>query len=154
PPAAPQPPGPPPVQNLFIATGNGIPNPVVSDASRWVNLTATTTTTRLTLSGQTGQPPDPNKLPGPNDDFRLNFPQSGVTWSDLALTYIDDSNPPTVIPGLGNLQPVLYAALGTAGAYTWNPIPNNGPIFPYSDNAVYRTENPNLAPMDDAEGVT
>ncbi len=152
---------------LLVASGSGITNPVVSRGSTWVNLTATATTPRLTLNGQLNAPP--NSV-GPNDDFLYRFPENfnqpnggptataRITWSDLTLVYMDNTNPVTgkapspgftqpdgtPIPGQGVLIPsagsprpavhsipVLYAALGTL----------NGSLF----NAVYRTENPLLA---------
>src|SRR5205823_2572954 len=81
PPSAPQPQGAPTPPNLMTARGTGIPDPVVTAASTWVNLTATATTPRLTLVGQTN-PPAPPGTPGPNDDFRVSFPQGGADWSD------------------------------------------------------------------------
>jgi autotransporter-associated beta strand protein len=135
PPAAPQPQTPPAPQTLMTARGTGIPNPVVTPASTWVNLTQTATTPRLTLNGQAGAPPG---TPGPNDDFRVSFPQVAATWSDLTLAYFDDSNPLNPLPppapggGFGVRIPVLYASLG-----------GNADL----NNAVFRTENPNLAPI-------
>src|SRR4029077_16179021 len=122
------------------ASGPGAPDPVGTASSLWVNLTTAITTPRATLNGQLNAPPN---TPGPNDDFRMSFPQNKATWSDLALTYIDTSNPTTGTsptpgipntPGQGPAVPVLYAALGIG---TGN-----------DSNAVFRTEAPNLAPAD------
>jgi autotransporter-associated beta strand protein len=103
---------------------------IVTPASTWVDLTATTTTPRATLA----TPPLPA---GPNDDFRLRFSQVGATWSDLTLAYFDDTTPPTAPPGLVFPVPVLYAALGNSGGN--------------ANNGVYRTELPQLAPITAAE---
>jgi autotransporter-associated beta strand protein len=122
-PAASPPPRIPGPLPLMTATGgNGAPNPVVSAASTWVNLTSATTTPRQSVPGQLGFPPN---TPGPNDDFRISFGQTNVAWTDLSLVYVDDTVPPPPIGGLS--IPVLYAALGTGGG-------------------VFRTDNPNLAP--------
>jgi len=117
---------------LMSATGA-----VVTPASTWVNLTDAVDMGRATQLGQGGVPPP--KTPGPEDDFRMSFPQRGATWSDLTLAYLDPTNPATGTlpspgdnPGDGILTPVLYAALGTAGGS--------------GNNAVYRTEQPQLAP--------
>jgi autotransporter-associated beta strand protein len=126
-----------PATDLIVARGTGIPDPQVSRASTWVNLTSTPSAPRLAFAG----------TPGPNDDLRLRFPQGfaagdvGVNWSDLSLVYIDDLDGETIPHGGGTMVPVLYAALGTPNAYF------NGFLFPYTDNAVYRTENPALAPI-------
>src|SRR5262249_32040967 len=112
---------------------NGISNPIVSPASTWVNLTYMPTIPRITLAGQTGQNPDPNRLPGPTDDFRVNFPRQNATWSDVSLTYFNDTEPSD---NVSRAIPVLYAALGTA---------TGG-----NNNAVFRTENPALSPITDA----
>src|SRR5262249_54484703 len=57
-------------------------------------------------------------------------------WSDLSLVYIDDLDPETLPHGAGTMVPVLYASLGTPSAN--------------SDNAVFRTEEPDLAPINGA----
>ncbi len=128
---------------LLTATGSGlaVPDPVVSPGTPWVNLTGTTTFGRLTLSGQTGALPVGTRGPGPDDDFRIGFPQASATWSDLTLAYFDNTTPPTGTPpspgfpgrpGQTFSVPVLYASLGIG----------TGNI----NNAVFRTENPNFAP--------
>lgn len=80
---------------------------------------------RATLNGQTN-PPAPPKTPGPDDDFRISFPQSGgVTWTDVSLTYaVTDTN--GAGPGITDL--VVYGALGSSQG-------NGG-------NGLYRCENP------------
>jgi autotransporter-associated beta strand protein len=121
---------------LMTVTGSTpAATPVVSPASTWVNLTGTTSGNRASNLGQQTSPP---RSPGPDDDFRMSFPQSGVTWSDLTLQYFDNTNPPTgtrpspgVEPGEALMVPVLYAALGTV---TGN-----------DSNAVFRTEQPMFA---------
>jgi autotransporter-associated beta strand protein len=86
----------------------------------WYDLTGTATQTRLTQIGKAGTTPG---TAGPDDDFRVSFPQSKATWSDLSLIYAD--------PGVGTPVPVLYAALGTAAGDT--------------NSAVFRTIDPELA---------
>ena len=82
----------------------------------WLNLTDTATQTRKTQAGA------PNSA-GPDDDFRIRFPQAAATWSDLSLVYAN--------PGNGDTVPVLYAALGTyTGSFA---------------NAIYRTVDPEFA---------
>src|SRR5207245_7335889 len=69
---------------LMTATGTGAPNPLVTAASTWVNLTDAVDIGRATQLGQGTTAPN---TPGPEDDFRLSFPQRRATWSDLTLTY-------------------------------------------------------------------
>jgi autotransporter-associated beta strand protein len=119
---------------------------LVTPASTWVNLTDATDYARATQIGALGYAP---KTPGPKDDFRFSFPQgvnssdkelnSPATWSDLSLVYLDATFPATGTapspgddPGDGILTPVLFAALGTAAGS--------------ANNAVFRTEQPELAP--------
>jgi autotransporter-associated beta strand protein len=96
----------------------------------WFCLTNQVSAFRGTLNGQLGFPPG---TPGPDDDFRLSFPQSNVTWSDVSVVDIDTFNDgaghPFPIPA-----PVVYAALGTAAGD--------------ANNAVYRCRNPlDAAPL-------
>jgi autotransporter-associated beta strand protein len=79
------------------------------DGTSWFNLTDKVSFNRATNKGNQTAPPD---TPGPDDDYRIVFPQLDATWSDLGL----DANG------------VLFAALGTATGS--------------SDNAVFRNENP------------
>src|SRR5262249_48620429 len=56
-------------------------------SSLWVNLTGTATYTRKTVpTTQTAPDPITTPNPGPNDDYRYRFLQSGVAWSDLSLS--------------------------------------------------------------------
>jgi len=88
------------------------------DASGWYNMTDYTSTAR-TPGSATAKAGAPN-TPGPDDDYRLFFPQSAATWSSLTYDPIDG---------------VLYAALGTT---TWSGFfPTGNP-----NNAVYRSQNP------------
>ena len=86
------------------------------DGNSWLNLTSLVSTVRAT---QPGQAPftAPVNTPGPDDDYRISFPQNNAQWSDLALV----SRP-------GDATRVLYAALGTTGGR-------------YEDG-VYRLVNP------------
>jgi autotransporter-associated beta strand protein len=133
----------PPLMAVSAAGTTGGAVPVISASDTWNNLTLTPTTARLTLNGQLPAPPG---TPGPNDDYRLNFPTAGAVWSDLTLAYFDNTTPPTgstptpsvFLPYPNNIigedpaVPVLYAALGIPGGSL--------------NNAVYRTEDPGLAP--------
>src|SRR5439155_8463382 len=111
---------------LMTATATGAPDPIVTPASTWTNLTSAVTVPRATLVGQGTVPPN---TPGPNDDFRLSFPQSNTTWSDLSIVYIDTSNPAIVdfngFPGAGPFEPALYAALGKGSGGASNAVYRN-----------------------------
>ncbi len=152
PPRLPNPPNtfqgpPPPPVLLMTATSTGASAVTVTASSTWVNLTLTPTVARTQQTGQLGRIPG---TAGPDDDFRMSFDEGQTSvWSDLALTYLDVSNPAYLntddfpgqaLPGgmrddTGYFVPVLYAALGDPGG--------NG------NNAVYRSEVPNLAPATD-----
>jgi autotransporter-associated beta strand protein len=80
----------------------------------WVNLTAGTSTVRATQKGGFATPPN---TPGPDDDFRIRFPQTGVSWTDIAM-----------------VGGTLYAALME------NPGTSNGGY----NSGVYRMTNPAL----------
>ncbi len=100
------------------------PTPTVGvwrhDGSNWFDLTSVVSPERNpSTSSKGGAAPN---TPGPDDDFRLSFPQVSATWSDLALVGSSRTN---------NL--ILYAALGT------DFLPGVGPGDPA--NAVYRCEN-------------
>ncbi len=118
----------------------------------WENLTAVVSTKRnsvpttqslpptegaFAISGPnttgTGNP-NPPRTPGPDDDYRITFPSTQATWSDIALIYTDRNNTPN--GGVGPAGPVLYAALGTADGGALTPNPNNG---------IFWTKNPNVA---------
>lgn len=133
--ATPQPNGPPTQPALMTVVAEGTtPAPIVHEASTWVSLTSTATTPRTTLAGQTGAV-NPNRPPGPTDDFRVNFPQNSAAWTDLSLVYFDNSTDPprpAAQHGTFRVQPVLYAALSASGGNV--------------SNGVFRTENPTLAP--------
>jgi autotransporter-associated beta strand protein len=79
------------------------------DGTGWFNLTAVVSNNRATNKGKQGAPPN---TPGPDDEYRIAFPQFFAVWSDLAIS-----------------GGTLYAALGT-------PFPFN------PDNGVFRCPNP------------
>mgnify|MGYP005837221185 CR=1 FL=1 len=103
----------------------------------WVNLTSSVSTWRSSKETPQSVPPTdgayriadggngrskiPN-TPGPDDDYRMMFPQTNVVWSDIALVYADRLN------GGNQWIPILYAALGTP----------RGDV----NNAVFWTQNP------------
>jgi large repetitive protein len=89
----------------------------------WFNLTNVVSSARLNTPNTT--PPAP-QTPGPDDDFRIRFPQAGAAWSDLFLAP----------------SGTLYAALGSPNGYgVPNPLPAGGTPM----NAVYRCPNPTTA---------
>jgi autotransporter-associated beta strand protein len=93
----------------------------------WFNMTGSPSLTRATQKGQAPFDKAPPNTPGPDDDYRINFPQKNVSWTDLALVYFD----PDVTHSLPTtIKPILYASMiqefGLGG-------PNAG---------VYRSENP------------
>lgn len=103
----------------------------------WLNLTGNPSIARQGLGASA--PWDalsPNNA-GPNDDFRIMFPQSNATWSDIALVQtgpgfgLNNGNRDAA----GNTW-VLYAALGESEQRF--SAGNTQGIF----NAVYRTEDP------------
>jgi large repetitive protein len=74
--------------------GKGTPGIWRYDGTSWFNLTSVTSTVRQTqfASAPTGTPPvfpPPPKTPGPDDNYKISFPQVSATWSDLALVYVD-----------------------------------------------------------------
>ncbi len=111
----------------------GVANP------NWVNLTATASPNRAAVAGVIAAP----ITAGPDDDYRIAFPQTNATWSDIFLV-ASGVNSPGSNPGNRITAPtgqvvtwVLYAALGesTQSYYT-------GAANPAILNAVYRTEDP------------
>lgn len=112
--------------------------------SKWFNLTSIVTSARGGSAGQTGAPPNAGRLPGPDDDFRIDFHQTGVTWSDVEIIYTVIANRGA---GPGFPVPVLYAALGTATETGGQAATHTGqPRLPH--NGVFRTENPQLGASD------
>jgi len=98
------------------------------DLATWYNMTAHVSFNRATTpTGYLGSPLGFPGTPGPDDDYRISYPQENAAWSDLALVYADTANW-TPLPEPVPREPELFAALGT---YTgdWN-------------NGVYHTENP------------
>jgi len=148
------PPSAPDVVGIWRFTGD-------IGVSEWYNLTGTPDLQRSgPATGQAGAIPSPG-TPGPEDDYRVSFPKSTATWSDLTLVYADIAVTDIFAPGFGAvpgtgvgpyfdpipnltgppgpesaLQPVLYASLGTdvnfGGLNAW-------------DNGVFRTEEPTVS---------
>ena len=124
----------------------------LSPGGTWFNLTSVVSTFRGGTA--TTQPIAPTQganptasptgtlatpgTPGPDDDYRIQFPQTNATWTDLVLIYTDTSNGPgTPIPG----SPVLYAALGTTPGTGTNLGGTFGSINnPAINNAVFWTK--------------
>ncbi|HJZ58946.1 MAG TPA: autotransporter-associated beta strand repeat-containing protein, partial [Gemmataceae bacterium] len=86
------------------------------DGTNWVNMIATPSATRAGTVGQAPFDMAPPNTPGPNDDYRIVFPQTNATWSDLLL-----------------IGGTLYVALGESNqtSGTTNVV----------RNAVYRTSD-------------
>jgi autotransporter-associated beta strand protein len=113
------------------------------NSSGWFNLTAVVSSNRAsTKSANTTAPPNPNppKTPGPDDNYLISFPQTGATWSSLAL-----------------INGTLLAALATDGGqftkdngvfYTTNPT-SNSPIWLVGDPT---NANPNPPPANLPDG--
>src|SRR5262249_34299093 len=126
--------------------------------SKWWNLTAKTSAARQTLAGNGAAAP---AVPGPEDDFRFNFlaptgtlgsqgpanPGEFRTWTDGGITYADVGGPTNNRgSGGGNVQPILYAALGTitSATYTDSNFFVSGQLYHIrrvdANNAVYRLD--------------
>jgi hypothetical protein len=131
----------------------------------WSNLTSFVSTFRSTVASTvdptaTGANPfagNGTKLPntpGPDDDYRLEFPQINATWTDLALIYTDTTNN----PNNGNVRgaPVLYAALGTTagtedinnGVYWSKTSTSNNPVWYVGDPGGSPYAAPPGGPLD------
>ncbi|HET6573645.1 MAG TPA: MBG domain-containing protein [Fimbriiglobus sp.] len=122
---------------VYVSSGTSNTRNVAPDAvpgvyrfdGNWVNLTGAPSFNRANTVGSdpfdadSGGPP---RNAGPEDDYRILFPQSDATWSDILL--IDRG---------GGLW-MLYAALGDSNQRYYGGTRNSQGIF----NAVYRTENP------------
>ncbi|MFO0936548.1 MAG: autotransporter-associated beta strand repeat-containing protein [Gemmataceae bacterium] len=134
---------------IYLASGDkavnavnpGAPGIWRFDAEGWFNLTGYTSTNRENLPGNLGAPP---KTPGPDDDYRIEFPQENASWTDLII--IQDIEPNGVL-----LRTTLYAALGRA---IDTVMGGAGAVR----NAVYssttfRTANPNWY-IGRADGIT
>jgi autotransporter-associated beta strand protein len=155
---------------LMTVSGSALlSTPVISPASLWVNLTDATSSARHT---QVGQGKFVVNTPGPDDDFRIAFPQGSMppasaypppvpappttlpppapshgTWSDLSLVYFDTTFPYTgtaPTPGIPN-TPGQGPIIGSG-------IPGVPVLYASlatsagdGNNAVFRTEQPELA---------
>jgi autotransporter-associated beta strand protein len=126
----------------------------------WVNITLNASPNRL---GSLGAAPYDGKTleapgnAGPDDDYRIKFPQGGaVAWTDLVL--VKEGDALTTAPyNRGNLVSVpgqavqqayvLYAALGysTQQYFQWSGTVGDTNVTQGVFNAVYRTENPTSA---------
>jgi autotransporter-associated beta strand protein len=107
--------------------------PGTPNTGSWTILTNTVSANRATLAGQLTAPPN---TPGPDDDFRIQFPQRNVTWSDLEVVYADPraqgaGGPalPTP-PGIDFIRrvPIVFASLGSAQGN--------------ANNGLFRSETP------------
>lgn len=140
----------------------------------WFNLTNVVSTNRRTVPTTQGLPPtdeayalanpgpppapntsgpNPPNSPGPDDDYRMYFPSTNATWSDVALIYTDISN-----TNNGSRSPVLYAALGTSTGDinnavfftgvigTGNPLTGTTPIWYVGDPSGSPFDNPAETP--------
>ena len=104
----------------FAVNSNAAPGTVGVwrfNGTSWLNLTSLVSLVRGTQVGQAPFTNTPVGTPGPDDDYRITFPQTGAAWTDLALV----SKP-------GDNTRVLYAALGS--------------FFGDPNNGVFRLVNP------------
>ena len=86
----------------------------VSNLGTWFDTTDVTNNGRDTIDGPTGTPPF---NPGPNDDFRVGFPEEGdVRWTDVKLipNTIETRSTPTS-PYFYYNEWQVYGALGSPG---------------------------------------
>ncbi len=118
--------------NVLNGLTTAVPGVYRFDAGGWFDLTAAVSTNRNSVNGQA--PYDaptngngPPKTPGPDDDYRIVFPQANATWSDILL-----------------LGGTLYAALGESNQPNF-VVTGSGPPTVVSQavrNGVYWTTNP------------
>ena len=109
--------------NVLDASPSAVPGVWRFEAGGWVNMTGVVSLNRQTVVGQTPFDKSPPQTPGPDDDYRLVFPQSNATWTDLFLAAYPSGDE------------VLYAALGESNQQYFTGA---GGVF----NAVYRTFDP------------
>jgi autotransporter-associated beta strand protein len=118
--------------NLLNASATATPGiwrwtPTTDSLGGWFDLTGSPSPNRTNVKGGLNVPP---RVAGPDDDYRIAFPQTNATWSDMLLVKRG------VFPG-GKSEWVLYAALGEStqkyygGEGDWAIL-----------NGVYRTEDP------------
>jgi autotransporter-associated beta strand protein len=117
------------------------------DGTNWLNLTGIVSDTRSNPPAGGGFP-NPVTTPGPDDDFRLSFPNTFTDYSDLIYVPFPGTmaGEPTIEHG------VLYMSLGSPGfGPQFSPVQPGfwGTQFTYLDptdpavnNAVYRLMNP------------
>src|SRR5205807_555723 len=55
------------------------------DGAGWINLTDVPSNNRNNTLGQAPFGSGPPRTPGPDDDYRILFPQRNAAWSDLSL---------------------------------------------------------------------
>ena len=123
---------------IFVSSGtsntrnvapSAVPGVYRFDGGGWVNLTGSPSFNRQNTDG--GAPYDkagggPPRNAGPDDDYRIAFPQSNAAWSDILL--IDR----------GGGSWMLYAALGDSDQSYFGGTRTSQAVL----NGVYRTENP------------
>ena len=97
------------VSDLAVNGLGGNPGVWRYNGTSWFNLTAYASDNRNLLTGVPGQAPytkTPPGTPGPDDDYRISWPQTGAAWYSVTLTE-------------GGM---LYAALGIPGGYYGNAV--------------------------------
>ncbi|MFO0801905.1 MAG: MBG domain-containing protein [Gemmataceae bacterium] len=123
--------------NLF---GTAIPGVYRYDGSvaspNWVNLTGLPSANRATVAGNSPFTTPPLNA-GPDDDYRIMFPQNNATWSDIALVASGRAGNGDAGNTVNGFAWTLYAALGESQQRYFTSATSQG-IF----NAVYRTEDP------------
>jgi autotransporter-associated beta strand protein len=123
--------------NVLNADPAAVPGVWRHDGSTWFNLTGGPSPNRLNTPGTApyNAPPagvGPPENAGPDDDYRIRFPQANATWSDILLVKFGTN------PFTGASEWVLYAALGESHQRYFNPLTLEQAIL----NGVYRTEDP------------
>jgi autotransporter-associated beta strand protein len=108
-------------------TGAGAAN-----LGQWQDITAITISARTTDDGMVGTPPF---NPGPNDDFRVGFPEEGdVRWTDVQVLPNTIESYDSATEGYFYQDEwSVYAALGSPGT---NAIEAPDPTPPYTDGGV------------------
>jgi autotransporter-associated beta strand protein len=104
-------------------------DPVVAGHPKFFDLTNVISANRATATAPTTTTDAVPNTPGPDDDYRIDFPQKNATWSALSLSFTQDQGW------------MLYAALGTPSGEPVTPIGLTAYPTPIAEgnvvNAVY-----------------
>jgi autotransporter-associated beta strand protein len=124
----------------------------IGGATTWYDLTDSVSGDRSSLVGNQSAIP---ATPGPDDDFRINFPEENipnVVWTGVQVVDAGIANDGGEFGPAGAAVPIVYASLGTPGQWGGENIdprePINQPNPPpniaanLGVNAVYRCYSP------------